>query len=312
VKVFVTRPIPEAGLERLRAAGVTLDVNTEPGLPDHDRLARGLQGVQGVLSLLTEQIGAELMDVAPGLRVISNCAVGYNNIDLRAASERKIMVCNTPGVLTETTADFTWALLLAVARRVVEADRLSRSGEFDGWGPMMLLGYEVSGSTLGIVGLGRIGEAVARRAAGFGMRVLSTSRSRGVPLEQLLEEADFVTLHVPLDESTRHMISRPQLRRMKETACLINTARGPVVDEDALVEALREGWIAGAGLDVYEREPVIHPGLLELSNAVLAPHIASASRSTRERMASMAADNLVAALRGERPPYVVNPEVLEA
>lgn len=312
MKVFVTRPIPQAGLERLERAGLSVEVNADRGLPDHDRLIRGVQGVQGVLTLLTEQIGAELMDAAPGLKVISNCAVGYNNIDVEAASARKILVCNTPGVLTETTADFTWALLLAVARRVVEADRLSRSGEFDGWGPMMLLGTEVYGSTLGIVGLGRIGEAVARRAQGFGMRVLFTSRSSGVPLEQLLEEADFVTLHVPLDERTRHMIGAPQLRRMRETACLINTARGPVVDEDALVTALREGWIAGAGLDVYEREPVIHPGLLELPNAVLAPHIASASRSTRDRMATMAADNLVAALSGQRPPYVVNPEVLEA
>lgn len=312
MRVFVTRPIPEAGLERLRQAGFEVEVNTRPGLPGLELLLEGVRGAHGVLSLLTEQIGAELLEAAPQLKVVSNCAVGYNNIDVQAASSRGILVCNTPGVLTETTADFTWALLLAVARRVVEADRLSRSGEFDGWGPMMLLGSEVYGSTLGIVGLGRIGEAVARRAEGFGMRVLFTARSRGVPLEQLLEEADFVTLHVPLDDSTRHMISRPQLQRMKETACLINTARGPVVDEEALVEALREGWIAGAGLDVYEREPVIHPGLLELPNAVLAPHIASASRSTRERMACMAADNLVAALRGERPAYVVNPEVLSA
>lgn len=286
-----------------------MEVNTDPGLPTYERLVRGFAGADGVLSLLTEQVGAELMDASPGLKVVSNCAVGYNNIDVAAATARGVLVCNTPGVLTETTADFTWALLLAVARRVVEADRLVRAGEFVGWGPMMLLGYEVYGSTLGIVGMGRIGQAVARRAEGFGMRVISIRRGE---LEAALPECDFLSLHVPLDESTRHMISAAQLRRMKPTACLLNTARGPVVDEEALVVALREGWIAGAGLDVYEREPVIHPGLFELPNAVLAPHIASASHSTREKMATMAADNLVAALRGERPAYVVNPEVLQA
>lgn len=309
MRVLVTRRIPQAGFERLREAGLEWIGGEQEEPPERRAL---LRDVEAILSLLTERIDAEVMDAAPSVRVVANMAVGYDNIDVAEATRRGILVCNTPGVLTETTADFTWALLLAAARRVVEGDRLTRAGEFHAWGPLMLLGRDLWGSTLGIVGYGRIGQAVARRAAGFGMEVLHASPSSpaAVSLDELLSRSDFVSLHCRLDASTRHLVGAPQLRRMKPTAILVNTARGPVVDEAALVTALREGWIAGAGLDVYEREPELEPGLVGLPNVVLAPHIASASHRTRDRMATMAADGIVAALRGERPPHLVNPEAL--
>jgi glyoxylate reductase len=237
------------------------------------------------------------------------------------ATRRGIPATNTPGVLTDTTADFAWALLMTAARRVSEGERFLRAGKFHGWGPLMMVGHDVHGKTLGIVGFGRIGRAVAKRASGFDMRVLyydqfpadpQTERelnARAVSLDELLESADFVSLHTDYNPSTHHMISKEQFAMMKPSAYLINTARGPIVDEGALVEALRGGQIAGAGLDVFEREPEVHPGLLELENAVIVPHIASASLETRNAMGLMAADNVLAALRGERPPNVVNPEV---
>jgi glyoxylate reductase len=250
-------------------------------------------------------------------------AVGYNNVDLAEATRRGIPVTNTPGVLTDTTADFAFALMMAVARRVVEGDKFTRAGRFHGWGPLMMVGTDVHGKTLGIVGFGRIGRAVAKRATGFDMRVLYFDRFRAdedteralnassVSLEQLLAESDFVSLHTDYNPETHHLIGAPELAAMKRGAYLINTARGAIVDEAALVEALKSGKLAGAGLDVFEREPQIHPELLTLDNAVLAPHIASASMETRTAMALMAAENLLAALRGERPPNVVNPEVYD-
>lgn len=309
MRVLVTRRIPEAGFQRLREAGLPWVGGDDEEPPSREAL---MQDVDGILSLLTERIDAEVMDAAPRLRVIANMAVGYDNIDVAEATRRGILVCNTPGVLTETTADFAWALLMATARRVVEGDRLTRSGGFRAWGPLMLLGRDLWGSTLGIVGYGRIGQAVARRATGFGMEVLHTSPSSpaSVPLEELLERSDFISLHCRLDSTTRHLIGSDELRRMRASAILVNTARGPVVDEAALVQALREGRIAGAGLDVYEREPELAPGLTDLENVVLAPHIASASHRTRDLMATMAADGLVAVLRGERPAHLVNPEAL--
>jgi glyoxylate reductase len=278
----------------------------------------------GLLCMITDAVDEELLGRAPRLKMIANMGVGYNHIDIAAATRRGIPVSNTPGVLTDATADLAFTLILAVARRVVEGDRRVREGKFKLWAPFLFLGREVSGKTLGIVGFGRIGRAVARRAAGFGMRVLYHNRSRLTPAEErespaeyadlntLLAQADFVSLHVPLSGETRHLIGAAELSRMKPTAYLINTARGPVVDEVALLATLQRGMIAGAGLDVYENEPALTPGLADLPNVVLLPHVGSATLETRTAMAAMAARNLIAGLDGQRPPNLVNPEVLPA
>jgi glyoxylate reductase len=254
---------------------------------------------EGLLCLLTDRVDAELLDACPRLRAVSVMAVGTDNVDSDAARERGVAVLNTPGVLDETTADLAFALLLAAARRVVEGADAARAGEWVTWEPGGWLGEDVHGAVLGLVGRGRIGSAVARRAEGFGMEVIATTRSGGLPLEELLERADFVSLHCPLTPETHHLIAEDQLRRMKTSAILVNTARGEVVDTDTLVRALREGWIGGAGLDVTDPEPLPadHP-LLGLPNALVTPHIGSASRTTRERMAAMAVDNLIEALAG--------------
>jgi glyoxylate reductase len=264
----------------------------------------------GLLCLLTDRVDAALLDAAPRLRAVSVFAVGLDNVDLAAATARGIQVGHTPGVLTETTADLAFGLLLAAARRIAEGERDVRAGRWPVWAPGAYLGEEVHAATLGIVGLGRIGSAMARRASGFGMEVIHTSRSGGMPLEHLLEASDFVSLHAPLTSETRGLIGETQLARMKPTAVLVNTARGELVDTDALVDALRGGRIAAAGLDVTDPEPLPpdHP-LLVLDTAVITPHIGSASRRTRELMADMAVDNLLAALRGERMPHLSNPEV---
>jgi glyoxylate reductase len=288
------RPGPPLAVERLKAAGL------EPEVGGLD-----LEGVEGLLCLLTDRIDARLLEGADRLRIVANMAAGTDNVDLAAAERLGIAVTNTPDVLSEATADLAFALLLAVARRLVEGDRWVRSGRFTGWSPDLLLGLDVSGRTLGIVGAGRIGRAMARRAEGFGMRVLARGSREGTPLAELLERSDFVSLHVPLRADTHHLIGEPELRRMQSHALLINTARGPVVDEAALVRALREGWIAGAGLDVYEREPALAPGLAELENVVLAPHVGSATHGTRARMAEIAADNIVACLSGGPLPSAV-------
>ena len=315
--VFITRPIFESVLTQI-ASQCEVKRNREDRTLSREELFAGLAGCQGVLCQLTDRMDREAMEHAPELRVIANIAVGYDNIDVASATERGILVTNTPEVLTETTADFAFALLLAAARRLVEADQFARSGQWKQWKLDMLLGTDAHHSTLGIIGLGRIGRAVARRAKGFQMTVLYSMPHRAspeveqelgaryVPLETLLRESDFVSLHVPLKPETRHLIGAPQLALMKPTAILINTTRGPVVDEAALVEALREGRIQGAGLDVFECEPEIHPGLAGLSNVVLAPHIGSGSRQTRLRMVELAAENLLAALNGHIPPNLVN------
>jgi glyoxylate reductase len=320
-KVLVTRRLPDEAL-RLLYDTCEVELNPYDRVMTKDELIEGIRDKEGILCLLTDTITAEVMDAAVHLKVISNYAVGFDNVDVKAATGRGIVVTNTPGVLTETSADLTWALLMATARRIVEADAFMRNGKYTGWGPMMLLGGDVYGKTLGLVGMGRIGCAVARRAAGFNMRVLyydvnrlSEDEEKALNLEysgfdELLKEADFVSLHVPLLPSTRHLVGARELSLMKPTSYLINTSRGPVVDEKALVEALRSGKIAGAGLDVYENEPEMAPGLPELENVVLLPHIASASVETRTKMGIMAAQNLIAGLRGELPPYCVNPEVV--
>lgn len=321
-EVFVTRIIPEEGLK------MVLDfceakVWQDELPPPREVILKEVREVEGLLSLLTDKIDAEVMDAAPKLKVISNYAVGFDNIAIPAATQRGIVVGNTPEVLTETVADLTFALMLAVARRLPEGERYVRAGHWKTWGPMLLLGQDMHHATLGLVGLGRIGAAVARRAKGFAMRILyydvvrrqDLEKELGIEftdLENLLRNADFVSIHTPLIPETRQLMNRERFRLMKPTAILINTARGPVVDTQALYEALRDGVIAGAGLDVTDPEPLPpdHP-LLTLDNFLVVPHIASASVATRAQMAVMAAQNLIAGLKGEKPPYCVNPEVLE-
>jgi glyoxylate reductase len=284
-------------------------------------LVARLKGRQGLVCLITDTIDAPLLAACPDLKVVSNVAVGFNNIDVAAATARGVVVTNTPDVLTETTADFAWTLLMATARRVVEADRYVRDGKFTQWEFMLLLGGDVHGKTLGIIGFGRIGRAIARRALGFNMRVLYQDAVAADPATErelratrtdtatLLRESDFVSLHTPLLPETQHLINAKSLRTMKKAAYLVNASRGPVVDEAALAQALKEGWIAGAGIDVFEREPEVHPALMGLPNVVLAPHIASASSDTRLKMANLAVDNCLAVLEGKTPPTPVNPEV---
>ena len=323
-KVYVTRQLFDEAIEILEEqAEVEVYEGVDDAIP-RELLLEKVADVEGLLPLLTERIDAEVMDAAEGLKVISNYAVGYNNIDVAAATERGIYVTNTPGILTDTTADCAFALLMAVARRIPEADRhVKEGGWVHAWGPKMFVGTDVHGKTLGIIGLGRIGSAIARRAKGFDMNVIyydehrrrDLERELGVryaPLKELLTDSDYVSLHVPLTASTRHMIGKRELTMMKETAFLINTSRGPVVDEDALYKALRDGDIAGAGLDVFEREPLSPDSPLKgLDNAVITPHIASASVETRTKMATTAAINLVSVLQGREPPNLVNPEVLK-
>jgi glyoxylate reductase len=320
-KVFVSRMIAQEGLDIVLAA-CDAEVNADDKHLSQAELIDRVKGKEGLLCLLTDDITDAILGASPQLKVVANVAVGYNNIDISAATRRKIIVANTPGVLDNTTADFTWCLLLASARRLAESERYTRAGKYTGWGIMLLCGEDVFGKTIGICGLGRIGRGVAKRANGFEMRILYTDAVRApadverklgaqfVDKEMLFRDADFVTLHIPLLPETHHYVSVKELKLMKKTAHLINASRGPVVDEVALVQALRERWIAGAGLDVYEHEPQIAPGLMELDNVTLAPHIASASVETRTKMAVMAATNLVQALQGRRPPNIVNPEVL--
>ncbi|MCF6097121.1 D-glycerate dehydrogenase [Thermovorax subterraneus] len=321
-KVFVTRIIPEEGLNILREMA-DIKVWQEELPPPREVLLKEVEEVDGLLSLLTDKIDAELMDRAKKLKIVSNYAVGYDNIDLEEATKRGIMVTNTPGVLTETTADLTFALLMATARRIVEGDKFVRAGKWKTWGPMLLLGQDIYGATLGLIGLGRIGYAVAKRAKGFDMKVMYYDQVRNekaeqelglefVTLEKLLKESDFVSIHVPLTPQTRHLINEKTLSLMKKNAILINTARGPIVDEKALYEALVNNRIAGAGLDVMDPEPPsMDNPLLRLDNVVLLPHIGSASVATRTKMAIMAAENLVAGLKGEIPPNLVNKDVLK-
>ncbi|HJQ30453.1 MAG TPA: D-glycerate dehydrogenase [Rubrobacter sp.] len=314
-KVLVTREIPEAGLRLLEDLDVSVLSEAPPG---RDELLEAARGATGVLSTVTEKIDGEFMDAAgDGLKVVANLAVGYDNVDLEAADARGIIVTNTPGVLDETTADVAFMLLLAAARRLGESERVLRAGEWEWWGPKLFMGPDVWGKKLGIIGLGRIGQAVARRAKGFDMDVLYHNRSRNeeadrelgaryVDLDDLLETADFVSIHTPLTDETRHLIGPAELAKMKSEAVLVNTSRGPVVDEGALADALAERRIFAAGLDVYEEEPKVHPKLLELENVVLAPHIGSGSIETRNKMAALAAENLIAVLRGEQPKTPVN------
>jgi glyoxylate reductase len=306
--LYITRLLPDPVMSEIRRRYRLI---SEPGqqAPTAQDLRHGFSEADAVICTLAERVDASLLSQATRLKIVANYAVGYNNIDIAAAKDRGIVVTNTPDVLTDATADLTWALLLAVARRVVESDRLLRTGSWRGWAPTQMLGTDVTGTTLGIIGMGRIGQAVARRAACFGMTVIYASRHassspkadptwRQQSIEEVLEQADFLSLHVPLTEETRHLIGQRELRRMKRTAYLLNTSRGPVIDEPALVAALQDRTIAGAGLDVYEEEPLVHPGLIGLPNVVLLPHLGSATITTRVRMGMICLENIAAVLSG--------------
>ena len=319
-KVFVTRVIPDKGLDMLRDF-CEVDLWEEELPPSRDELMKHVRGMEGLLTLLTDKVDGEVMDAAgKQLKVISNHAVGFDNIDVQAATARKIPVGNTPDVLTDATADFAFALMMVAGRRLIEADRYVRQGKWKTWGPKLLLGAEMKGATLGLVGFGRIGKAVARRAMGFDMRVMyydptesetdSDSKATRVDFDTLLKESDFISLHTPLTPATRHLIDAQALSKMKPGAVLINTARGPIVDMDALYQALKEHLIFAAGLDVTEPEPLpMDSPLLTLDNLVIAPHIGSASTVARDKMSWMAAKNLIAGLKGEPLPNCVNPQV---
>lgn len=319
-RVLLMHSILEPGPTLLAEAAEVVHYPSNRPLTE-ENIRAAAEGCFGIVSMVMDPIRETVLST-PGLRCVSNVAVGFDNIDVPAATAHGVMVTNTPGILDETTADFAFALLMATARRVVQADNLVRGGQFKGWEIDMLLGQDVNQATLGIIGIGRIGRAVARRARGFNMRVLYTDpnpllpdveRDMGVQrcdLDTLLAESDFVSVHVPLSEKTHHLLSTPQFELMKNTAVLINTSRGPVVDEAALAEALKNHQIFGAGLDVYEREPAVHPGLLAAHNAVLAPHIASASVHTRSEMCAVAARNMATAVRGGRPANLLNPDTV--
>jgi glyoxylate reductase len=319
MKIFVTRAIPEPGLSYLREhAEVT--VNPHDRMLTKQEILKGIIGKDGLLCLLTDPIDHQVITAEPQLKMIANYAVGYDNIDIKTATKQNIAVSNTPGVLTDTTAELAWSLVFAVARRIVEGDHFIRQGKFRGWEPLLMLGQDITNKTLGVIGTGRIGTAFALKSQGFNMRVLYTDittnevlekqlHAKKVTLPQILKTADVLSIHVPLTPQTHHLIGKDQLRSMKKTAILINTARGPIIDENALIMALKEHWIFGAGLDVYEHEPEIPKELIRLANVVVQPHTGSATYETRSNMAILAAKNLISGIKGKQPPNCVNPKV---
>jgi lactate dehydrogenase-like 2-hydroxyacid dehydrogenase len=319
MKVFVTRKIPTPGLDLLRKE-FAITVNRHNRVLTKEEIIKGIKGCDGLLCLLTDPIDREVIYAEPKLKMIASYAVGYDNIDISAATERGIPVSNTPSVLTETTAELAWALLFSVARRIVEGDTFTRTGKFKGWAPLLMLGQDVTNKTLGIIGAGRIGTAFALKSKGFDMKVIYTDEQRNeqlerelgakkVPLSELLKESDYVSIHIPLINATHHLIGEKELRAMKKTAVLLNTARGPIIDEAALIKALKEHWIFGAGLDVYEKEPKISREMKSLDNVVLQPHTGSGTIETRTKMALMAAENLIEGLKANIPPNCINKEV---
>jgi glyoxylate reductase len=322
-KIFLSRRLPDATMALLESES-QLTFNPDDRVLTAAELHAGVQDQDALLCTLNDRIDEPFLAANTHLKAVANFAVGYNNIDVAAATARQIAVTNTPGVLTDTTADIAWALMFAVGRRIVEGDTLVRSGKWTGWAPLQLLGQDITGATLGLVGLGRIGKAMIARAQGFSMRVIYWNRTRlseaeeaelkltYASLDDVLAQSDFVSIHVALTAATTHLIGSAELAKMKRTAYLINTARGPVIDEKALVAALQAGEVAGAGLDVFEREPALEPGLAELPNVVIPPHLGSATIGTRTKMGNMAARNLFAACRGETPPNILNPEIYPA
>lgn len=314
-RIFVTRKLPEAGLTLLNQHFI-VSLNTEDRILTPEEIRENIRDKEALLCLLTDNIDKSILDAANKLKVISNYAVGFNNIDIEEATRRQIPVCITPGILTDATADLTWGLILAVARRIVSADRYMREDQFTGWDPTLFLGLDLRGKTLGIIGMGRIGQAVAARAQGFGMEVLYTSRTpkpiqsaTQCSLEVLLQNADVISLHTALTPETHHLIGREAFKQMKRTAILINTARGPIIDETALLEALQTQQIFGAGLDVFEHEPRLTPGLNKCDNLVMLPHVGSATEATRTEMAKLAAENAIAILEGNQPHALANPNI---
>ena len=318
MKVFVTRKIPEEGIKMLRDKGYEVEVSDFDGILPREKLLEKVKGTNAILSLLTDKINAEVFDAAgPQLKIVANYAVGYDNLDVAEAKKRGVMLTNTPEVLTETVAEQAIALMFAIARRIVESDQFMRDGKYVGWAPLLFLGNDFLGKTLGLVGLGRIGTAVAKRMHdGFDMKIIYYDVKRNEDLEKqyhleyknlddLLKESDFISIHVPLLPETKHLIAEPQFKMMKKSAYLINTSRGPVIDENALVNALKNGEIKGAGLDVYENEPKMAAGLAELPNTVLTPHTASATEETRSKMSELAAENIIASLEGKTPPSLI-------
>ena len=321
MKVFVTRKIPEAGLKLLEKK-CELEINPYDRVLTSKEIIKRIKGKDGLLCLLTDQIDKSVISAEPRLKMIANYAVGYDNIDIKTATNKGIPVSNTPDVLTDATAEMTWALLFAVARRIAEGDSFTRAGEFNGWSPLLMLGQDVSNKTLGVIGTGRIGTAFALKSKGFNMNVLYVDKMRNAVLEKklnakktdlktILKKSDYISLHVPLLSSTEHLIGEKELKIMKSTAVLINTSRGSVINEKALISALKEKWIFGAGLDVYENEPSISKELRMLGNVVIQPHSASATFETRSKMAIMAAENMLVGLKGKIPPNCVNPEVFK-
>lgn len=318
-KVYVTRLIPDEGLDLLREH-CEVEINPADRPVNREELLKNVKGRDGVITLLTDRVDAEIMDAAKGVKGFANCAVGFDNLDLKAATARKLPLSNTPGVLTLATAEMAWALLFTIARRIVESDKVMRSGAWSGWGPLQFIGGDITGKTLGIVGAGRIGTAMALMSKGFGMKVLYTDGAvnaamekelgaERVPFEELVRRSDYISVHVPLLPATRHLFCAKVFAMMKPTAYLINTSRGPVIDEAELAEALKNDVFAGAALDVYEFEPRLAAGLAELKNVVVTPHTASATRSSRAGMSLKAAENLLAMMRDERPPDCLNPEI---
>ncbi|MCK5146239.1 D-glycerate dehydrogenase [bacterium] len=319
--IFITRQIPDAGIEILKKACHTVDVFGKDRVMTHEELIKEVEGRDAILCLLNDTINDEIIEAANQTEVISNYAVGYNNINVATATQNGIMVTNTPGVLTNATADLAWALLLAAARRIPESDRYVRDGNFTSWGPKLLRGVELSGKTLGIIGAGRIGHAVAKRAIGFDMKLVYNSRNKKpgmrtmgakyMDLKNLLKQSDIISLNLPLTDETRHLISTEELASMKSGSILINTARGPIIDEKALIYALKNGPLGAAALDVFENEPRVEAELMTLDNVVMTPHTGSSTYDARDKMAIIAAENILAALRGDIPEYLVNPEVMD-
>lgn len=319
MKIFVTRKIPKPGLDLLKKEH-EIEINPFNRILIKKEIINGIKDKDGLICLLTDPIDKEVILSEPRLKMIASYAVGYDNIDVKTATKKGIPVSNTPGVLTDATSDMAWALLFSAARRIVEADKFTRIGKFQGWDPMLMHGVDVTGKTLGIIGAGRIGTSFALKSKGFNMKLIYYSSHRNDKLEkevkakkvsfnELLKKSDFISLHIPLNSLTHHMISEKELKKMKKTAVLINTSRGPVIDERALTIALKEKWIFGAGLDVYEYEPKINKTLFKLENVVLQPHSASATANSRTQMAIVAAENMLIGLKGKKPPNCINPEV---
>ena len=320
MKILITRKIPKSGIELLLKKGYELEINQQERILSKNEIIDGLKEKDGLISLLTDNINKEVINSEPNLKMIANYAVGYNNIDINAATQKKIPVSNTPDVLTDTTAEMAWALLFSVSRRIVEGDKFTRKGKYKGWDPMLMLGQDISNKTLGIIGTGRIGSAFGLKSKGFKMNVLYFDEKINETLEkelnakkveksELIKQSDFISIHLPLNKSTFHFIGTKELKNMKNNAILINTSRGPIIDEIALTKALKDKWIFGAGLDVYENEPNINPKLLNLNNVVIQPHSASATFQTRSNMSIIAAKNMIEGLTGKIPTNCVNKNI---